>query len=144
MKGNAAMTFLPKDPMLTQAMVTKLRAACVARQKHAEIFFQSEIFGIAQSISTDSRSLYHGSKSDILKRFEKETQPKIQGNNSALVVDLSVIVHIKRQQTFRTFKEFATNSYKHMSLGVEFKAERIDIAADQYFENSLKSGTQKD
>ena len=30
-------------------MVTKLRAACVARQKHAEIFFQSEIFGIAQS-----------------------------------------------------------------------------------------------
>ena len=145
LKGNAAMTFLPKDPMLTQAMVTKLRAACIARQKDAEIFFQSEIFGTAQSIPTDSRSLYHGSKSDILKRFEKETQPKIQGNNSALVVDLWVIVHIKRQQTFRTFKEFATNAYKHiMSLGVEFKAEIIDIAADQYFENSLKSGTQKD
>ena len=129
--GNAAITSLPKDPMLTQTMVAKLRAACVARQKHAEIFFQSEIFGIAQSISTDSRSLYHGSKSDILKRFEKETQAKMRGNNSALVVDLSVIVKIIGQQMFRTFKEFATIVYKHiMSLGVEFKVERIDIVAD--------------
>ena len=31
-----------------------------------------------------------------------------------------------------------------MSLGVEFKAERIDIVADRYFENSLKGGTRKD
>ena len=31
-----------------------------------------------------------------------------------------------------------------MSLGVEFKALRIDIVADRYFENSLKGGTQKD
>ena len=76
--GNAAITFLPKDPTLTWVMVTKLRAACVARQKHTEIFFQSEIFGIAQSILTDIRSLYHESKSDIL-RVEKETQPKIMG-----------------------------------------------------------------
>ena len=136
--GNAAITSLPKDPMVTQAMVTKLRAACVAWQKHAEIF------DIAQSISTDNRSLYHGSKSDILKRFEKETQPKIHGNNSTLVVDLSVIVKITGRQTFRTFKEFATNVYKHMSSGVEFTAERINIVADQYFENSLKSGTWKD
>ena len=175
--GNAAITSLSKDPTLTPAMVTKLRAACIARKKHAETFFQSEIFGIAKSISTDSRSLYHGSKSDILKRFEKEpqpkihgivphqlqiyrrqlsksdilkrfekkTQPKIHGNSSALVVDLSKIVKIIGQQTFRTFKEFATNVYKHMmSLGVEFKAERIDIVADRYFENSLKGGTRKD
>ena len=31
-----------------------------------------------------------------------------------------------------------------MSLGVEFKAERIDIVADQFFESSLKSCTRKD
>ena len=31
-----------------------------------------------------------------------------------------------------------------MSLGAEFKAERIDIVADRYFENSLKGGIQKD
>ena len=31
-----------------------------------------------------------------------------------------------------------------MSLGVEFKAERIDIVADRHFENSLKGGIQKD
>ena len=87
MTGNAAITSLPKDPTLTQAILIKLIAARVARQKHAEKFFQSEIFGIAQSISTDSRSLYHRSKSDILKRLEKETQLKIYGNNSALVLD---------------------------------------------------------
>ena len=74
--GNAAITVLPKYPSLTQVMVTKLKAACVARQKHAEIFFRSEIFDIAKSILTDSRSLKYGSKSNILKRFEKETQQK--------------------------------------------------------------------
>ena len=68
------MVSLPKDPTLTQAIVTKLRAACVATQKHAETFFQSELFGKSQSISTDSRSLYHGSKSDILKRFENTAE----------------------------------------------------------------------
>ena len=31
-----------------------------------------------------------------------------------------------------------------MSLGVEFKADRIGIVADEYFEKSFKSGTQKD
>ena len=31
-----------------------------------------------------------------------------------------------------------------MNLGVEFKAEKIDIVADRYFENSLKGGTRKD
>ena len=134
MIGNAAITFLPKNPTLTQVMVTKLRAACVARQKHAEIFFRSEIFGIAKSILTDSRSLYYGSKFNILRRFEKKTQQKIHGNNSALVADLLVIVKIIGQQTFTTF----------MSLGVEFKAERINIVPDRYFENTLKSGTRKD
>ena len=75
--GNVPIASLPKDPTPTQAMVTKLIAACVARQKHAETFFQSEIFGIAQSISTNSRSLYPGSKADILKRFEKESRKYI-------------------------------------------------------------------
>ena len=132
--GNAAITLLPKYPSLTQVMVTKLKAACVARQKHAEIFFRSEIFDIAKSILTDSRSLKYGSKSNILNRFEKETRQKIPVNNSALVADLLVMVKTIGQQTFRTF----------MSLGVEFKAERINIVADRYFENSLKSGTRKD
>ena len=55
------------------------------------------------------------------------------------------MVKIIVQQTFRTFKEFSTNVYKNiMSLGVEIKAERTDIAADQYFKHSLKGGTQKD
>ena len=55
------------------------------------------------------------------------------------------MVKIIAQQTFRTFKEFSTNVYKNiMSLGVEIKAERTDIAADQYFKNSLKGGAQKD
>ena len=127
--GNAAITSLPKDPMLIQAMVTKLRATYVARQKHAEISFQSEMFGIVQIISTDSRSLYHGSKSDILKGFKNETQPKMHENNSALIVDLSVIVKKIGQQTFRTFKELATNMYKHiMSLGVEFKLKESTLS----------------
>ena len=90
------------------------------QDKRTEIFF-SQIFGIALSISTNSRSLYQGNKSDILKRFEKERELKIQGNNSALVVDLLVIGKIIGQQMFRTFKEFATNVFKHFSRPIFWK-----------------------
>ena len=56
-----------------------------------------------------------------------------------------MIVKIIDQQIFRTFKEFATNVCKHvMRLGVEFKAERIGIVEDEYFENSRQGGRQKD
>ena len=101
--------------------------------------FQSEIFGIAQSISTDSRSLYHGNKSDILKRFEKETQLPIHERNAALIIDLSAIVQIMAQRKCTTFKEFSKKVYRYiMNLATESKVERIDIVADRYFEDSLK------
>ena len=145
MMSDAAATSQPKDPTLTQAMVTKLRAACAVRQHHATIFFQSEIFGIAQSISTDSRSLYHGNKSDILKRFEKETQLPIHERNAALIIDLSVIVQIMAQQKCTTFKEFSRKIYRYiMNLATESKVERIDIVADRYFEDSLKGATRRE
>ena len=61
------------------------------------------------------------------------------------MVDLSVIVKIIGKQTNKEFKEFATNVCKHiMSLSVKFKTERINIVADQYYENSLKGDARKD
>ena len=56
-----------------------------------------------------------------------------------------MIVKIIGQQIFRTFKEFATNVYKHIiSLGVELKSEKISIVGERYFENSFKGDTRKD
>ena len=72
--SNEEKTVGAKYPTLTQAMVTKLRAACVVRQNLSTKFFQSRVIWLAQSISTDSRSLYHGTKSHILKRFDKGKQ----------------------------------------------------------------------
>ena len=96
------------------------------QDKRTEIFF-SQIFGIALSISTNSRSLYHGNKSDILKRFEKERELKIQGNNSALVVDLLVIGKILVNKCLEHLKNLLLTC--------------LNILADQYFGKSLKGGT---
>ena len=58
-----------KYPPLNQSMITKLRSACNYRNCLVLDLFTSEIFGVAQSISENSIQLYHGTKSDILKRF---------------------------------------------------------------------------
>lgn len=52
-----------KDPVLTQSTISKLCCAYKYRKKYTTELFINEIFGIAQSISKDSTTLYHGQKS---------------------------------------------------------------------------------
>ena len=61
--------------------------------------FEGEIMNIPHSLSPDCVSLYHGTESDIAKRFDSdETVPEIKGK-SALVLDchqLSEQKHVLR------------------------------------------------
>ena len=56
-----------KDPTLTASMISKLRSANFYRPLFVKKLFENEIFGIAQRISTNSLSLYHGKKSELMK-----------------------------------------------------------------------------
>ena len=60
-----------KDPTLATAMTVKLRSAYLFRAEQVKELFKHECFGIAQSISDGRYNLYHGTKSEITKRFEE-------------------------------------------------------------------------
>ena len=55
------------------------------------MLFQSEVFSTAQSLSVDEKSLYHGTKADLLKRFEK-VAPPVSSSNATIIIELSANV----------------------------------------------------
>ena len=61
------------------------------RRDHVRMLFQSEIFSTAQSLSVDEKSLYHGTKADLLKRFEK-VAPPVLSSNVAIIIELRAII----------------------------------------------------
>ena len=131
-----------KDPILSQSMISKLRSAYQHRRDDVITLFENEIFGISQSISEDSLSLYHGQKSDILKRVSASAIPKIVKDDSGLIIDLSGIINAKADMICSTFQDFADKLYRHIvSLGKNYA--RIDIVCDRYFGDSLKEGVRK-
>ena len=58
-----------KDPVLTAAMMEKLKKACEARSELVENLLSTEIFEIPQSLSANQYSLYHGTKSHVTSQF---------------------------------------------------------------------------
>ena len=101
------------DQHLNQAFVTKLRAAIAYRRAQAEMLFKSEIFGISQCLSTDAKSLYHGNKADILKRFEMVNRPVLT-SPSAIIIELSAVVRFNAKVNVRSFNEFAIHLYNYI------------------------------
>ena len=99
------------------------------------MLFHSEIFGKAQSLCVDDKSLYHGTKADILKHFEKAAPP-VPSNNAAVI---RFPCNIK-VDTFDTFAKAIYTHIKDMSVNYQ----RIDVICDQYFKNSLKNLTRSE
>ena len=66
---------------MTSAMMTKLRDAAVYSEILVEKAFQTEIFGIPQSLAKDQFSLYHGTKSTILIARNQMSQQKRVGSS---------------------------------------------------------------
>ena len=125
------------DHRLTSTFLTKLRAAVTYRRDLAKMSFQGEIFGTAQSLCVDDKSLYHVTKADILKRFEKAAPP-VPSNNAAIVIELSAVIRFLCNIKVDTFDTFAKAVYTHIKdMSVNY--QRIDVICDQYFKNSLKN-----
>ena len=105
--------------------------------------FQQELFGTAQSFSEDEFSLYHGTKSDFLKRLDNIAERSISGSsNNAILFDLSGFIRVKTYSNCKNLNEFALLLYQHFSKLSE-GYNRCEIISDRYFDGSLKEGTRK-
>ena len=122
------------DQRLNQAFVTKLRASIIYRRAEAEMLFIS--------LSTDAKSLYHGNKADILKRFEMVNRPVLT-SPSAIIIELSAVVRFNAKANVRSFNEFAIHLYNYI-MELAKDCHRIDIICNRYFKSSLRSQTRTD
>ena len=95
--------------------LTKLRAAVTHRRDHARMLFQSEIFSTVQSLSVDEKSLYHGTKTDLLKGFEK-VAPPVLSSNAAIIIELSAIIRFLSNIKVDTFNAFAIAIYTNINI----------------------------
>ena len=109
-----------------------MRSAYKFRKDATTELFKNEIFGVAQCISQDSISLYHGVKSDILKRLPTVLKPTSMQCDSSLTIDLSGIINAKANMNFTTFKEFADYLYSYiLSIGNDFRGSGTKINFDE-------------
>ena len=119
--------------------LTKLREAIHNRPKLTNDLFATEIFDVAQSLAETSDSLYHGTKSDVLKCFTSHNTLLIKKEDSSILHDLSILVKGQGQyvQTLKTFNDLSTKLYSRILKASE-GYKRCDIVADRYFVGSLK------
>ena len=95
------------DPVLNSTMIAKLRSAADYRLHKVQQLFEKEVFGIAQSISVNNITIYHGKKADIQKCFETCIEPKHKTlQNTGICIDLSSMIRAKANKTFETFQAF--------------------------------------
>ena len=99
---------------------------------------------MTQSIAKNvDYSLYHSSKSDILKRFPTcncNSVTDSKTNDSAIIIDLLLFTKSHTVNKNTTFLEFADSLRKRI-LNVTSRYLRCDAIADRYFKSSLKENT---
>ena len=101
------------DPYLTSSMIAKLPSAYQYRPSRVKKLFENEIFGIARSISSNSKYLYGGKKSEIMKKFVSSS--KVQTNfKSSIVIELSAVIHSRKFTYCTTFNHFAELIYNYI------------------------------
>ena len=130
------------DPYLPSSVISKLRSAYQYRPSRVKKLFENEIFGIAQSISSNSKYLYKGKKSEIMKKFVSSS--KDQTNfKSSIVIELSAVIHSRNFFLhIAAFNHFAELIYNYIVNVLSSQYVRIDIVADGYFIGSSKEGTR--
>ena len=80
-----------KKLIYSNELMNILRSACDLRRDKASQLFETELFGVAQSLAKNATALYHSNKSVILKKFtscEEHGLPEA----SAAVIDFSPIL----------------------------------------------------
>ena len=127
---------------MTAAIISKIKSSYRFRREEACNLFKEELFQRAHSISEDENTLYHGTKSDILKQLNSTEKPNLNPENrNAIIFDFSAIVRSKSKSNCLTFDDFARYIYGMIML-MSKNCELCEIEADRYFEGSLKEGTR--
>ena len=85
-----------KNPVLTAAMMEKLKKAGKARSELVENLLRIEIFETPQSLSANQYSLYHTTKSHLTTQFHAIFKPSFHITKSGIVIELSIILRKKR------------------------------------------------
>ena len=99
------------------------------RRNLAKRLFSEELFATAQCLSVDKKTLYHGNKADILRKFKNVPFPGIYPS-SAWIVAISAILRFEFKAA--TFDEFSEKVYEYIiEVGKHF--DRIDAICDRYF-----------
>ena len=114
----------------------KLRSACELRRNQSLQLFKIELYGVAQSIATNSEALYHSIKSDILKKITSFKEYDFQ-EIAAVVVDISPILKGLDTMNCNTFNDLARVLYDKICF-LFGNFQRVDLIFDQYFKKSLK------
>ena len=118
------------------AALNKLREAVKFRPQLSAKLFETELFGVSQSLAKSETSLYHGTKSVLSDRFGQSEYTPVQ-TPAAIVIELSPLIRTQAIKADMKFIEFASSIYtrlKNLSKG----SVRCDVIVDRYFEHSLK------
>ena len=95
-------------------------------------------------LTPDGVSLYHGTKSDITKRFDSQESIPERECQSAIVLGMSPIIRAKSCSSgIECFSDCAVIIYSHV-MNLSHGYHRIDLIFDRYFEESLKEGTRNE
>ena len=90
--------------------------------------------------------MYHGSKSELTKRFSKYSINEIPKNTeeSTIIIEVSPLICVKCSQKvgMTCFSDLAIVLY-HEIIRLGFDYNRIGIVFNRYFDDSLKEGTRK-
>ena len=109
----------------------KLRKAVHNRPSSTNYLFATEIFNVAQSLAENSETLYHGSKSDVLKCFASQKELSINKCDSAIMHDLSILVKSQYVDTTKAFNDLSKRLYSRI-MEISDGYNRCDIVADRY------------
>ena len=115
-------------------------------QKFAKIVFGNEILNSLQSLGKSYNTMYHGSKSELTKRFSKYSIYEIPKNaeKSAIIIEMFPLICAKNSQKVRMTCVSGLSIilyYEIMRLGFDYN--RIAIIFDCYFDDNLKEGARK-
>ena len=128
-----------KDPVLTLAMMEKLKKADETRSELVENLLRTEIFEIPQSLFANQYSFYHGTKSHVTSQFRTISRPSFHLTKSGIVTELSILLRKKTVSWLKSFEDYARFLY-HVILKLAEPYSRFDIVTDRYFSESLKEG----
>ena len=100
--------------------------------------FQSELFGVAQSLVETSTKFYHGTKSKIPQQFKTSEYINIDPTKpSAMVIELSPLIRTHLSKVGMNFMDFALTLFQRI-VHLAKVYFQCDVIIDRYFEHSLK------